>query len=84
MFFSTPNHHIEIIQVKKYNAGQTVWHRKFYLPDTNILRERGYVVQVAQKNGGIVAERYCRNVIEATGWAYFNYSAPISATEWAR
>lgn len=71
MFYVTPKHHIEIVQVKEYNRRQTVWHMKFMLNGEP--RQRGWVVDVANKNGVGTRQRFCYNLEEALAFAEINY-----------
>lgn len=70
-FYTTPEHHIELMQVKEYNRKQTVWHMKFMLDGEP--RQRGWVVDVANKNGVGTRQRYCRNYEEAISFVEINY-----------
>ena len=71
MFYATPEHHIDILQVKEYNRRQTVWHMQFMIEGEP--RQRGWVVSVANKNGVGRRHRYCQNKEEALAFAEINY-----------
>lgn len=70
-FYLTPDHHIELIQVKDYNRRQTVNHMKFMLDGEP--RQRGWVVDVANKNGVGTRQRFAYNYEEAITFAELNY-----------
>ena len=71
LFYVTPEHHIDIEQVKVYNRKQTVWHMKFMIEGEP--RQRGWVVSVANKNGVCICQRYCQNKEEAIAFAEIKY-----------
>ena len=73
LFYVTPEHHIEILPVKEYNRRQTVWHMRFFNHDRHEERQRGWVVDVANKNGVGVRQRFCYNLEEAIAFAEINY-----------
>jgi len=71
MFFTTPEYHIEIVQVKEWNRRQKVWHMRFLRGYTE--RTRGYVVNVAGKNGVSTRQRFCYNLAEAKAVLQIDY-----------
>ena len=71
MFYVTPEHHVDILQVKDYNRRQTVWHMQFMIEGEP--RQRGWVVSVANKNAVGIHQRYCQNKEEAIAYAEINY-----------
>ena len=72
-FYTTPEHHIELMQVKEYNRRQTAWHMKFFTEQHHVERTRGWVVDVAYKNGVGTRQRYCQNYREGVAFIEMNY-----------
>ena len=74
MFYVTPEHHIEIMQVKEWNnrmLAKKLYYMTFavdYVP-----RQRGWVVSVANKNGVGTRQLFCYNKEEAIAFAEINY-----------
>lgn len=72
-FYTTPEHHIEILQVKEYNRRQPANYLKFTLPNSYTERVRGWVVDVANKNGVGERKRFCYNLAEAKAVLQIDY-----------
>ena len=69
----TPEHYIDIMHVKEYNARQTAWHMKFFTETHHTPRVKGWVVCVENKNGVGTRQRFCQSKLEAIYFVQLEY-----------